>query len=102
MLTYNEEREYTELQNKTFPTALGTGTIIKTIQTIKFELNEKGGKIKSEAGMDMTDTAGIIIETKKPQPRYFYVDDTFAIFLREKGKAMPYFAGRVEDITKYQ
>ena len=101
MLTYNEEREYTELQNKPFPTAMGTGTILKTIQTIKFELNEKGGKIKSEAAMDMQNTAAIIID-KKPQPRYFYVDDTFAIFLREKGKAMPYFAGRVEDITKYQ
>ena len=101
MLTYNEEREYTELQNKPFPTAMGTGTILKTIQTIKFELNEKGGKIKSEAAMDMQDTAAIIID-KKPQPRHFYVDDTFAIFLREKGKTMPYFAGRVEDITKYQ
>ncbi len=101
MLEYNEEREYTELQDKEFPTAFGTGTIIKTIQTIKFELNEKGGKIKSEAAMDMQDTAAIVID-KKPTPRYFYVDDTFAIFLREKGKPMPYFAGRVEDITKYQ
>ncbi len=101
MLEYNEEREYTELQNKEFPTALGTGNIIKAIQTIKFELNEKGGKIKSEAAMDVMDTAAAIID-KKPQPRYFYVDDTFAIFLREKGKAMPYFAGRVENITKYQ
>ena len=39
---------------------------------------------------------------EKDKPRYFYVDDTFAIFLREKGKALPYFAGRVEDITKFQ
>ena len=35
-------------------------------------------------------------------PRQFYLDDTFAIFLREKGKDMPYFAGRIEDITKFQ
>ena len=102
MLEYNEEREYTELQNKEFPTANGIGTIIKTIQTIKFELNEKGGKIKSEAAIDMNMTATAVIVDKKPTPRYFYVADTFAIFLREKGTSMPYFAGRVEDITKYQ
>lgn len=102
MLTYDEEREYEELQEKEFPTAFGRGLIVKAIQTIKFELNEKGGKIKSEAGMDMMDTATAIIVDKKPTPRYFYVDDTFAIFLKEAGKSMPYFAGRVEDITKYQ
>ena len=33
---------------------------------------------------------------------YFYVDDTFVIFLREKGQELPYFAGRVDDITKFQ
>ncbi len=102
MLEYNEEREYTELQDKLFPTEFGEGIIIKSLQTIKFELNEKGGKIKSEAGIDMQDMATAVIIDKKPTPRYFYVDDTFAIFLREKGRPMPYFAGRVEDITKYQ
>jgi hypothetical protein len=105
MLTYNEKREFTELQNKAFLIAdpvYSTGIIIKAIQTIKFELNEKGGKIKSEAGMDMMVTTGIAIPDKKPTPRYFYVDDTFTIFLREKGRTMPYFAGRIEDITKYQ
>ena len=28
--------------------------------------------------------------------------DTFAIFLKEKGREMPYFAGRIEDISKFQ
>jgi len=41
-------------------------------------------------------------ELPEPEPRYFYVDDTFAIFLREKGKDMPYFAGIITDITKFQ
>ncbi|MBR6613324.1 MAG: hypothetical protein IKK84_00975 [Clostridia bacterium] len=105
MLEYNEEKEYKELQEKDFPTAdpeYPIARIEKTLQTIKFELNEKGGKIKSEAAIDMNMTATAVIVDKKPTPRYFYVDDTFAIFLREKGKSMPYFAGRVEDITKYQ
>lgn len=42
------------------------------------------------------------IEPKVDEPGYFYVDDTFTIFLREKGQDLPYFAGRVEDITKFQ
>jgi len=35
-------------------------------------------------------------------PRLFYFDDTFVIFLKEKEKKRPYFALRVNDITKFQ
>lgn len=105
-LTFNEKREYTELANKEFKTAdpvYDTAEIQKAIQTIKFSLDEKGGEIKSEAAIDMKmSTTSIGSEPKEDEPRYFYVDDTFAIFLREKGKSKPYFAGRVEDITKFQ
>ena len=31
-----------------------------------------------------------------------FVDDTFAIFLKEAEKDTPYFAGRIDDITKFQ
>lgn len=104
-LTFNEKREYTELQNKEFKTAdpiYDIAEIEKAIQTIEFSLDEKGGEIKSEAGIDMILATSSIDSKPKEEPRYFYVDDTFAIFLREKGKNMPYFAGRVEDITKFQ
>ena len=48
-------------------------------------------------------TCGIeIMEPKIDKPRYFYVDDIFTIFLREKGRSIPYFAGRIENITKFQ
>ena len=103
-LRFNEKKEYTELENKPFDTAdpvYTTGEIIKALQTIKFSLDEKGGEIKSEAGMDMMVTSALVPKQEE-KPRYFYVDDTFAIFLREKGKAMPYFAARIDNITKYQ
>ena len=105
-LEFNEKREYTELANKVFKTAdpiYDTAEIQKAIQTIKFSLDEKGGEIKSEAAID-TRLAITSVESKPKtdEPRYFYVDDTFAIFLREKGKTKPYFAGRVDDITKFQ
>lgn len=105
-LTFNEKREYTELTNKIFETAnpnYKTAKIQKAIQTIKLSLNEKGGEVKSEAAIDMKiDSALVGRKPKADEPRYFYVDDTFAIFLREKGKSKPYFAGRIDDITKFQ
>lgn len=105
-LEFNEKREYTELANKRFETAdpiYNSAEIQKAIQTIKFSLDEKGGEIKSEAAIDMVmfDTT-VDKKPKEDEPRYFYVDDTFVIFLREKGKTKPYFAGRVDDITKFQ
>lgn len=105
-LTFNEKKEYTDLEGKPFKTAdpiYDTGEIVKALQTVKFSLDEKGGEIKSEAGMDVVFKATSVSEPKKEdEPRYFYVDDTFAIFLREKGKSKPYFAGRIDDITKFQ
>ena len=86
-LEFDEKKEYTELANKEFKTAdpyYDTAEIQKAIQTIKFSLDEKGGEIKSEAAIDMT--IGVTSVPKADEPRYFYVDDTFAIFLREKGK----------------
>ena len=105
-LIFDEKREYKELQDKEFETddpIYDTAKIEKAIQSIKLSLDEKGGEIKSEAAIDMTMYATAVnTETKKDEPRYFYVDDTFAIFLREKGQSLPYFAGRIEDITKFQ
>lgn len=105
-LEFDEKKEYTELANKEFKTAdpyYDTAEIQKAIQTIKFSLDEKGGEIKSEAAIDMTiGVLSVVSKPKADEPRYFYVDDTFAIFLREKGKTKPYFAGRIDDITKFQ
>ena len=103
-LTFNEKREYKELAHKLFRTADGgLAQIEKAIQSIKFSLDEKGGEIKSEATIDLKKVNSAVepIEERK-EPRYFYVDDTFALFLREKGKSKPYFARKISDITKFQ
>ena len=68
------------------------------LQTIQFELDKTGGKIKSEAGMMVRKESAIIVN----EIREFALDDTFAIFLIEEGKSTPYFAGKVSDITKFQ
>lgn len=98
MIDFNVKREYVELENNSFITADGKKVNIeKAIQTINFSINETGGKVKSEAAMD-TKTTSII----HPDPRYFLVDDSFVLFLKESNKDKPYFAVKVDDITKYQ
>ena len=103
-LEFNEKREYTELEKKIFNVSGGTAEIEKAIQTVKFSVDEKGGEIKSEAAIDVVVEQSWSMEPEKKQdePRYFYLDDTFAIFLREEGKTKPYFAGMISDITKFQ
>ena len=97
-IDFNVLREYSELENKEIETIDGIYTIEKAIQSIKFSLDEKGGKVKSEAGMDVKFEA----TASDKKIRNFYVNDTFALFLKESNKDKPYFALKVDDITKFQ
>ena len=93
-----EKTEFTELQDKPFANYISDIRIEKAIQTIEFELDRQGGKIKSEAGIILNASDSLEIEKK----REFYIDDTFAIFLIEEDKDTPYFAAKINDITKFQ
>ena len=93
-----EKEELDELENKNFQFSNGDEYYIdKALQTIEFEIDKKGGKIKSEAGM-IANRSAIIAD----EPREFLVDDTFTIFLKEKDKDLPYFATQISDISKVQ
>lgn len=90
-----QEKSFDEVCNKRI---LGTNLgIDKAIETVDFKMNNEGVKLKSEA----------IIVTKymsinpanAPKPRYFYLDDTFVLFLQEQNKDKPYFALRVNDVA---
>ena len=63
-------------------------------------MNNKGVKLKSVAAMTVMTTA--LRPDEDITPRLFYLDNTFVIFLKEKEKRSPYFALRVNDITKFQ
>lgn len=96
----NEKNEFKEIQNQPFSFSNGDiYTIEKAIQTIEFELDREGGKIKSEAGM-MANYESAMMVTE--EIREFFIDDTFVIFLIEEDKDTPYFAGKIQDITKFQ
>lgn len=95
----NIKKEFENLENKEFSFANGEKYIIeKAMQTIEFELDKKGGKIKSEAGMQMNTSAKVSDRMK----REFLFDDDFVIMLKEKDKELPYFAAYISDIKSVQ
>lgn len=90
-----EEKEFTEISGHRIK---GTNMVIdKAIETVAFDMNNKGGKLKSEAAMTIAK-----ISLEHNEKRCFYVNDTFVIFLKENNKKNPYFALRVNDISKFQ
>lgn len=98
-INFKEKKEFKEIENKSFYFSNGDKySIEKALQTIEFKLDRKGGKIKSEAGMMVKNEMGVLDENI----REFSIDDTFAIFLLQEGKEVPYFANKINDISKFQ
>lgn len=64
--------------------------IKKALQTVQFSMDNKGGKLKSEAAMDI---ATMSLEIEKP--RNYNFDKKFVLFLKENNKEKPYFALKV-------
>ena len=75
--------------------------ITEAIQTIEFEIDNKGGKLKSEALIAVKNTS-IMIGDEPIENRYFYCNDDFYMFLKEENKDKPYFALKVDDIKDFQ
>lgn len=98
-IKFDLKEEIKEVENQPFYFSNGKEYTIDTaLQTIQFELDKKGGKIKSEAGIMAKATSIMMPE----EPREFVVDDTFTIFLKEQGKELPYFAAKIANITTVQ
>lgn len=95
MLDFKKERSFNELCNK--PIKNSNFFISQAIETVQFKMDEAGVKLKSEAAMIVgcTCTPGF-----REEPRYFYFDKRYVIFLQEKSK--PYFAMKIEDAKALQ
>ena len=92
-------KKYNELIGKTFNSNEGViREISDALQTIRFEIDNEGGKIKSEAIIAVKMSA-IILPREK---RNFSYDDTFYLMLKENGKDKPYFMVRVDNIELFQ
>ena len=104
MLSVNQLRRYDEFKNKIFYSSTGSICMInEALQTIQFDLDEEGWKIKSEAVIDMLKTDWMAsFSFEEPDYRYFYFNRPFMIFLQESDKELPYFAAQISDITLFQ
>lgn len=95
-LKFFEEKSFDEVCGKRIK---GTNLMIdQAMETIRFEMDNTGVKLKSEAAMTIMKMS---LEPPK-EPRIFNFDDTFVLFLKEKGKNKPYFALRVHNISNFQ
>lgn len=82
--------EYPELCGKKIK---GTNKVIsQAIQTIKFNMDNKGGTLKSEAAL-----VTMRMSASHQRAKHYNFNDEFVIFLKEVKKDKPYFATRIED-----
>lgn len=97
-LDFKVLKSYEELKNKSFMSKDNKEYIITdALQAINFKLDEAGGVVKSEAAIG-TKTCS----SGNSESRTFYVDKTFALFLLENGRDIPYFATKISDVKSFQ
>ena len=74
--------------------------IAQALQTVDFNMNNSGIRLKSEALMDIkTMSMPIPVDA---WGRNFYFNKTFYLFMKEKTKELPYYAMRVQDLSLYK
>lgn len=98
-ISFDIKEEIKKVEKRPFLFSNGDPYIIDmALQTIKFDLDRKGGRIKSEAGMMVKYESAVELDN----PRKFVVDNTFTIFLKEVDEDLPYFAAKVTDANNIQ
>ena len=92
-LDFNLKHSFPELENKLFKNKGWEGWFIsKTMQWIRFKLNEKGAILKSEARIEIRWGSNW-----DKSPRRFIFDKPFLIYLKQKNGKYPYFAMWVDN-----
>ncbi len=85
-----------ELANKDIKGKNDIWVILKTLQTVKFDMDNKGARLKSEAALSMKNETAKYVK-KIFLEDFYYFDRPFVLFIKEKGKDKPYFAVRIKD-----
>lgn len=92
-INVDESISYDELLNKDIVNKNGF-KISSALQDIEFTLNNKGGRVISEAEITIELS---LIEPNEEQPRKFIFNNDFCIFLKEKDKELPYMALKIDN-----
>jgi len=83
-VTIDEKTRFSELEGRTLE---GTGAFVRSaLQTIDFRMDEKGVKLRSEAAVSFGCSAQMQVI-----PRLMVLDPPFAIVMKRKNAAQPYF-----------
>jgi hypothetical protein len=85
-------RRYDELEGRRLISDNGNvpedSLVVGALQSIRFEMNEKGVRLRSEAHLAFGCSAGVVV----PQGRRMVFDKPFAIIMERRGASAPYFA----------
>nr|WP_314640287.1 hypothetical protein [uncultured Olsenella sp.] len=104
LLSTDVFKEYDELEGLEFALPNGGGLrIAQAVQTLKFDLDNEGGRVKSEAAITAVTSAAPPLDIS--QPRHFVFDDRFALFLVDGNApegSRPYLAVLVDDVRAFQ
>ena len=96
-LNYDKELADKDIKDKTYYSTGYTWNILKTLQTIKFDMDNEGAKLKSEAAPAVMKATAMNPEMIVNIDNNYFFDRPFVIFLKESGKDKPYFAARIKD-----
>ncbi len=96
-INYDKELAHKDIKDKTYNTTGYTWEILKTLQTIKFDMNNEGAKLKSEAAVAVMMKTALLPSPEIHIDNNFYFDRPFVLFLKEVGKDKPYFAAKIKD-----
>ncbi len=96
---YDDEVAHKPVKDKDYESRHSIWIINQTLQTIRFRMDNKGAKLKTEAGMSVAKMS-LANDIKPVLENYYYFDRPFVLFLKEKNKEIPYFALRVNS-SKY-
>ena len=94
---FSAEASFEDLEDKIIKNTDGI-KIFKTIETLKFKMDECGVELLSEAGLVMYYGSAPCFD----EQRSFDFDKPFVMFLKEKDKQVPYFAMYVAEAKKLQ
>ena len=95
---FDKELANIPIKDKTYDTTGYYWVILQTLQTVKFDMDNEGAKLKSEAAISVLNaTSAMPIKRKIYINNLYYFDRPFVMYLKEKGKDKPYFAARVKD-----
>lgn len=104
-LNFDITNEYDELEGNPFQVTLNTVNytceIAQAIQSIQLSIDEAGGEAQSSTDTLLTEEDETSEETEE-SARYFYLDDSFVMFVKEADQTLPYFAAYISDIRLYQ